>query len=97
MKRLPIYIILLLLVLITAVFARINADSVEIDFYFTTAQAPLALWLYISLVLGAVTGILVSLVMVFRTKREMRRLRKRLTLCEQEVKNLRELPLKDQF
>ena len=57
MKRLPIYIILLLLVLITAVFARINADNVELDFYFTTAQAPLALWLYIALVLGAVLGV----------------------------------------
>lgn len=97
MKRLPIYIILLLLVLITAVFARINADNVELDFYFTTAQAPLALWLYIALVLGAVLGVLVSLLMVFRAKREVRRLAKRLALCEQELKNLRELPLKDQF
>ncbi|MCW9088918.1 MAG: LapA family protein [Gammaproteobacteria bacterium] len=97
MKRLLISLLLLLLALIGVVFARLNADGVAVDFYFLATQAPLALLLYLALTIGVVAGLMVSFVMVVRARHETKRLRKRLAVCEQEIKNLREIPIKDQF
>lgn len=97
MKRLLSILILLILLLIGVVFARLNAASVVIDFYLFAAEAPLALLIYLALALGAVAGILVTLMVAMRARREARRLRKRLAVTEQEIKNLREIPIKGQL
>lgn len=97
MKRITISILLLLFALLGVMLAVLNSDSVAVDFYFTSTQLPLALLLYIALAIGALAGILLSLLMVLRSRAELRRLRKRLTVCEQEIKNLREIPIKGQF
>lgn len=97
MKRIFIYFILLLLAIIGAVVARFNADSVLFDFYFSSAEVPLALLLYVTLAVGALAGILFTSLMMLNARREASRLRKRLALCEQEIKNLREIPIKGQY
>lgn len=97
MKRVILTSILLLLLLVGVVVAWLNAGSVSFDLYFITTEAPLALLLYAALAIGVLVGFLASLVVVLSAKREARRLRKRLLVCEQEIKNLRELPIKGQF
>ena len=97
MKRIIISLLILVIALLGVILAVLNADSVAVDFYFTRVQLPLALVLYIALALGALAGILLSVLMVLRARAESRRLRKRLSVCEQEIKNLREIPIKGQL
>jgi lipopolysaccharide assembly protein A len=97
MKRVLIYIVLLLLALIGVLFARLNAGDVPFDVYFSQFNVSLALLLYAALALGVLLGITISLHLALRAKRETSRLRKRLTLSEQEVKNLREIPIKGHY
>ncbi len=97
MKRAIFLFIILLLALTGALFARLNAGAVVFDFYFSQVETSLALLLYASLALGVLLGIVISLHLALRAKRETSRLRKRLALSEQEVKNLREIPIKGQY
>ena len=95
--RIFIYFLLLLLAVIGATLAKLNGDSVIFNFYFSTVELPLIVLLYASLAIGALAGIIASLAFIFAARREASRLRKRLTLCEQEIKNLREIPIKGQY
>jgi len=97
MKRLLILIPLLFLAIIGAVIARLNAASVTFDFYFSSIEVPLAILLYGALILGTLLGLLLSLFFALKVKREKARLRRRLALSEQEIKNLREIPIKGQY
>ncbi len=97
MKRALFLVTLFLLALIGVLFARLNAGAVVFDFYFSQFHTSLAFLLYITLALGILLGVSISLHLALRAKRETSRLRKRLALSEQEVKNLREIPIKGQF
>ncbi|MDX1594453.1 MAG: LapA family protein [Gammaproteobacteria bacterium] len=76
-------------------FAALNSDPVPIDYYVGRIDVPLALLLVVSLGAGALLGSLVGLGRVFRVKREMAALRRQTRATEEEVRNLRALPLKD--
>lgn len=85
----------LLLFLVALAFAALNAAPVNVDYYFGTAELPLVLLLVCALALGALLGTLVGLGRVLRYRRELGRLRRSVRETEQEVRNLRALPLKD--
>ena len=95
MKRILVSIILLLVALLGLSFALMNAAPVSLNYYFASVQAPLSLIVVLSIVVGALLGILAMAGMVLRQKREMARLRKSMRLAEKEISNLRSLPLKD--
>jgi len=95
MKRIIIFTVLLLVVLIGLSFALMNADMVSLNFYFGKLEAPLSLVMVIALALGAVMGVLASLWVVIAQKREMGKLRKSVKITEKEIANLRSLPMKD--
>lgn len=95
MKRIASFALLLLVSLLGLTFALMNADNVQLDYYFGSVQAPLSLLMVIALIIGAGCGVLASLGVVLGLKRELAKLRKSNKLAEQEVANLRSLPLKD--
>ena len=95
MSRLVSFVVLLVLVLLGLAFAVINSKPVELNYFLATREVPLALTLVLTLAFGALVGILFSLGMVIRLKRETLRLRRQVQLAEQEVMNLRNIPLKD--
>ncbi|RME34244.1 MAG: DUF1049 domain-containing protein [Gammaproteobacteria bacterium] len=91
----------LLLLAVLAVFllgllfhAR-NGHPVTLDYYLGTVELPLSLFSVLLLLSGALLGILATLLMVLRLRRENRRLRRRLEESAKEVENLRALPIKD--
>lgn len=96
MKRI-IYTALAILVLFIGVaFAIQNRQVVELDYYFgLTWSGPLSLALLASFTIGVVAGYLVSLRMVVRMQRQLVQARKEIRQIEQEVINLRSLPIKD--
>ena len=95
MKRLLTFIFLLLIIVIGLSFTVLNAGEVELNYYFDTVALPLAAVVLISIVLGTLLGILATLSLVFAAKAENVKLQRKVGLIEKEIKNLREIPIKD--
>lgn len=88
-------ILFMLIVMLGAVFAVLNAEPVQFNYYFGSVQMPLSLVMTIVLGAGVVLGILACMGLMFGMKRENLQLRRKSQLASQEVNNLRALPLKD--
>lgn len=88
--RLVFFFIILLLGLS---FAVLNAEPVKLNYYFGSWQAPLSLLLVAAMTLGVVFGIVACMGMLLGLKREVGKLRKSAQLAQEEVENLRALPL----
>jgi putative membrane protein len=84
----------MLIVMLGAVFAVLNAEPVQFNYYFGTMQLPLSLVTTIALGCGVLLGILACMGLMFGMKRENIQLKRRSQLASQEVNNLRSLPLK---
>ncbi len=97
MKRVVIGLFLLLIALIGASIAYLNAGEVSFDYYVSTITLPLAVLLFLALCLGALAGVLLTLGFVLAGRHQRAQLRRRLKLCEQEIKNLREIPIKGPY
>lgn len=95
MSRLVSFLLVFLLALLGLAFAVGNAKPVELNYFLATREVPLAMTLVLTLAVGALVGILFSLGLVIRCKRETVRLRRQVQLAEQEVVNLRNVPIKD--
>jgi len=95
MKRIVIFALLLLVTLLGLSFALMNAEPVQLNYYFGTLQAPLSLVVVLAIIIGAGLGVLASLGIVVGQKRELAKLRKSTKIVKEEVSNLRSLPLND--
>lgn len=76
-----------------AAFAIINDQPVTIDLYFTMPTMPLSLLLLLAVGVGIVLGAIVGSFYFMRIRKENADLRRQSRLVEQEVKNLRTLPV----
>ena len=96
MKRF-LYGLLGLIVLILGFgFAAKNAAITNLNYYFGIHwTAPLSLMLLITFTAGAACGFLATLRMVIRMQRELVQARREIRQMEQELINLRSLPIKD--
>ena len=95
MKRIISYTVLLVIILLGIIFAVLNAQPVQFDFYFGRTEQPLSLIIIVTLILGSLLGILASFGLIVRSRREAARLRRTAELAEKEVANLRAIPIKD--
>lgn len=96
MKRVLYGSIAILVVFIALGFAYKNATDVTVRYYGGLAwQAPLALVLVVVLVMGIIVGFMASLNRLVRLRRQLGAARKQVRQMEQEVANLRALPIKD--
>lgn len=85
----------IIIILLGLSFAGLNAQQVSINYYVGSANIPLSLSLAITLVSGCLLGLIPCLILYLRLSSTNRRLRRRLRIIEQEVANLRAIPLKD--
>lgn len=96
MKRIFYLVIGVFAVFIGITFAMQNRQLVEVAYYFDLHwQGPLSLALLASLTLGIFVGYVSSLRTVVRMQRQLAHARKEIHQVEQEVINLRSLPIKD--
>ena len=84
-----------LVILFGVTFASLNAHTVTINYYFNKSIIYLPVLLLITLVIGVVLGFVVTLPALIRSKRTARRLKQRIKQIEQEVNNLRAIPIKE--
>ncbi|MHB1516169.1 MAG: LapA family protein [Acidiferrobacteraceae bacterium] len=96
MKRF-FYLFLAIIVLFLGLsFAYKNARTVQLNYYLGVHWvSPLSLMLLAALSLGVLLGFIASLGMVVRLQRQLSQARKEIRQIEQEVINLRSLPIKD--
>ena len=94
--RLLIMLFYLLLILLGVSFAALNANSVQVNFYFTTVTMPISVLMTIMLGVGLVLGFLLFLFRYWRLKIDYSKIRSQLKMTEKEIKNLRAIPLQDQ-
>ncbi len=96
MKRLLYGLTAVLVVFFGLGFAYKNATIVTLRYYGGLAwHAPLALVLLVTLTTGMILGFLAGLNRVVRLRRDLYTARKQVRHMEQEVSNLRALPIKD--
>ena len=89
--------VILLVMLIGVAFHLVNDQSVELNYYLGMIELPFSFVVAAAVCLGAVLGILASLPILFRLKRENYKLGKQVQVGERELNNLRTIPIKDNF
>ena len=83
-----------ILILFGISFAALNAQSVPINFYFTTVQIPISVLMILMLGLGVSVGLILMMFRYWCLRAEHRKIKNQLQLTEREIKNLRIIPLK---
>ena len=95
MLRLLKWIIYIAIVILGVSFAAFNAGDVSVNFYIRQVQIPIAVLVAVTLGVGLLGGLFVSLIRYWRLKIELMKTKNQLKMSEKEVKNLRDIPLKD--
>lgn len=95
MFRLIGSLLILLVIILFVFFTSRNPGDIQIDYYLGVASVPVAVLIISSLFIGSVVGVLISLGLILKTKRNMAKLRRQMKATEEEVNNLRTLPIKD--
>jgi putative membrane protein len=91
------YLLLILLVLVVGItFSLKNPQEVAINYYFGLGwTGPMSWLLLVVLAVGSFLGVLLTSTWVLRATRRLSQAKKEARRMEQEVSNLRALPIKD--
>lgn len=96
MKRFLYAFVAIVVLVLGLGFAYKNAQIVSVDYYFGLHwEGSLSLLLLSTMTLGVLLGLMVGLGMYVRLQRQLVRARREIRDIEQEVQNLRALPIKD--
>lgn len=95
MRRIITIILFIMVLILGAGFSAINLISVDINYYLGVLSLPLSVVIIASIVLGTALGALILSTSIMRLRYESRRLRKKLSIAEQEINSLRILPITD--
>jgi putative membrane protein len=95
MSKLIYTVIVLAVILFGIIFAILNAENVQLNYYFGSKQLPLSLAIVLSMIIGAILGVLASINLILRSRKEIARLRKASEIAEKEIANLRAIPIKN--
>ncbi len=94
MVRFLLFIFFLTVTLLFFIFTLENLDLVPLNLVMLKVDVPLGLTLLLCFILGAVIGVLFCASLIFKNKNKARMLAKKVALAEEEVANLRQLPIK---
>ena len=96
MKRLLYGILIIAVLLVGVTFTTKNAQVVELNYYFGIHWVtPLSFMILTTLTIGIALGLLASLAMQARMQRQLLQARRDNRKLEQEINNLRALPIRD--
>lgn len=94
------FFVYLLVFTVVAVFGLTftlkNSQPVELHYYpDLVLSAPLSIVLLVTLLIGTLVGMFVTWIALMNKRRELSRARKEISRLDQEIQNLRNIPLKD--
>jgi putative membrane protein len=96
MARLFRFVFYLVIAFLAVIFALLNSEPTQFDYYFGKAALPLALMLAIAMAIGAALGVIATVGMVVKSKRQASAMRRSASNAEKELAKLRALPHQDQ-
>lgn len=85
----------LVFIIVGAAFAVLNSDSVSMDYYFGKLDLPLSIVLVVAMSGGAFLGVFACSGLMLRLKHENHGLKRKARMVNEEVKNLRTIPIRD--
>lgn len=94
-RRIALVLLVAVIFVAMLVFTYHNKSEVVVDLLFTEVEAPLSTAFTVTFALGWLFGVFSMGLYTFRLVRERRSLQRSLTVSEQEVSSLRNLPLTD--
>jgi uncharacterized integral membrane protein len=95
MLRIARIILIVLALFLGMMFALFNAGTVTVDYLFGNLQISLVALLILDLLVGLAVGAMIYAPRVLSLKIELDRVKKKLTAAEGELRNLRNLPIRD--
>jgi uncharacterized membrane protein YciS (DUF1049 family) len=89
-RKILIILLVLLLILVVLVFSLNNQERIALDFLaFKTEPRGVAVWVTLSFVIGAILGVVLTLLSTVKTSVTKRHLQKRLDRAEQALEKSR--------
>ncbi len=88
---------IILILIIAAAFAALNEQVITLNYFVGMMDTRLTFVIISCFILGMIFSMLLVVSYVVRLRLEQRRLRTSLRIKEQELNNLRELPLQDSY
>lgn len=89
------YVFLMATLVVAIVFAVTNYDAVTIDYFFGERQIPLSILIFLIFLLGLLFGLALDSLILLRQRSQIQRLKKKIVAVDEELNNLRKMPLKD--
>ncbi|WP_372964021.1 LapA family protein [Marinobacter sp.] len=90
LQKILLIVLVLVLILLALVFSLNNQMAVSLNFLlFETQPHGVAVWIILSFVIGALTGILLTMIGTFRSSVSQRSLKKQLDRAEQALEKSR--------
>ena len=95
--RIVFFIISFIIIIFGITFAYLNADIVVFNYYLGESSMPLSLLLVCALAVGIIIGVLTMILTWIGLKTENLCLKKQLKNSQQEIENLRAIPIKEKI
>lgn len=95
MRKFVLLFLILVVIAFGMSFSLLNAAPVVLDVFLGQVELPLSVLVVGSMIAGAVLALVLAMLAGLRHRRELGRLRRLLRDTENEVRELRRLPLKD--
>ena len=96
MMRFIYFACALLVIVLGVVFAVLNAETVQLNYYLGSVDLPLSLVLVLAIIVGALLGIFSILSFIIGSRRSATKLKRSVEVAEKEIVNLRNIPIKDE-
>lgn len=94
MRRVAYTAFYTLIFLLGVIFTLLNQNTVKINFHLSQYELPVALAIIVAVMIGVVLSFIVCYGSTLKYRVEIRGLRKKNALLEQEIQHLRNMPLK---
>jgi lipopolysaccharide assembly protein A len=95
MSRIAKLILVFVILLIGLAFHLKNNQLIELNYYVDVISLPLSWLVVLVLFIGSMLGVLASLPIIIKLKREKLKLERHIKNSEKEINNLRVMPVKD--
>ena len=95
MSRIAKLILVFIILMIGLTFHLKNNQLIKLNYYVDVIDIPLSWLVVIVLIIGSTVGLLASLPIIIKLKRDKMILEKQIKNSEKEINNLRVMPIKD--
>ncbi len=95
MSRIAKLILVFIILMIGLTFHLKNNQLIKLNYYVDVIDIPLSWLVVIVLIIGSILGLLASLPIIIKLKRDKMILKKKIKNSEKEINNLRVMPIKD--